>query len=87
VKERKTAAALKYDNNYNVPIVTAIGFGQIAERIVKEAKKNDVHIVENKELMKNLSKVPIGQSIPEELYEPIAEIIAYIYKIDEKAKK
>ena len=87
MKERKTAAALKYDNNYNVPIVTAIGFGQIAERIVKEAKKNDVHIVENKELMKNLSKVPIGQSIPEELYEPIAEIIAYIYKIDEKAKK
>lgn len=87
MKERKTAAALKYDNKYNVPIVTAIGFGQIAERIVKEAKKNDVHIIENKELMKNLSKVPIGQSIPEELYEPVAEIIAYIYKIDEKAKK
>ncbi len=37
--------------------------------------------------MKNLSKVPIGQSIPEELYEPVAEIIAYIYKIDEKVKK
>jgi flagellar biosynthesis protein len=84
--KRKKAAALKYDKKYNVPVVTAVGFGQIAERIIKTANENYIPIVENSDLAESLSKLPLSQSIPSELYEVVAEIIAFIYKLnDEKS--
>lgn len=80
--KRKKAAALKYDNVFTSPTVTAIGFGEIADRIIKEAEKNNVPIIENTGLTENLTKLPIGQNIPIELYEAVAEIIAFIYSLD-----
>lgn len=78
----KKAAALKYENGSQAPIVTAIGFGDIAERIIEKAKDNYVPVVENKELTESLTSLEIGQSIPEELYEAVAEIIAFIYNLN-----
>lgn len=84
--KRKKAAALKYDNVFTSPTVTAIGFGEIADRIIKEAEKNNVPIIENTGLTENLTKLPIGQNIPIELYEAVAEIIAFIYSLDSSNK-
>lgn len=84
--KRKKAAALKYDSSYNSPIVTAVGFGEIADRIIKEAENNNIPIVENSELTENLTHLSLGQSIPAELYEAVAEIIAFIYSLDNKSK-
>lgn len=81
--KRKKAAALKYDNKYTTPVVTAIGFGNIAEKIIDIAKCNEVPIVENKNLVDNLVEISIGQNIPAELYQPVAEIIAFIYSLNE----
>lgn len=84
--KRKKAAALKYENGYASPVVTAIGYGDVAEKIIDTAKKGDVPLIENKELVDNLCKLSVGQNIPSELYEAVAEIIAYIYSINDNQK-
>lgn len=84
--KRKRAAALKYDNVFNSPVVTAIGFGEIADRIIEEAENSNVPVMENPELAENLTMLSIGQNIPVELYEAVAEIIAFIYSLDNKIK-
>ncbi len=82
--KRKKAAALKYDNIFSTPTVTAVGFGEIADRIIEEAEKSSVPIVENPALAEDLTMLSIGQNIPVELYEAVAEIIAFIYSLDKK---
>lgn len=54
----------------------------LLKKIINSAEEANVPIVENEELASSLSHVPIGDSIPSELYEITAEIIAYIYSID-----
>lgn len=79
---RKKAAAIKYDKSYGAPIVTAIGFGDVAEKIVEKASENNIPVVEDTELVNSLSTLNIGDSIPQELYEAVAEIIAFIYSLN-----
>lgn len=81
---RKKAVALKYDKGYKAPIVTAIGFGEIAEKIINSAKESNVPIINNETLAEELSKVSIGQNVPVELYETVAEILAFIYNLNSK---
>lgn len=83
---RKKAAALKYDRSYEAPVVTAAGMGIIADKIVKKADENNVPVVYNKELAELLQNVDIGESIPPELYEIVAEVIAYVMNVDSKLK-
>lgn len=78
----KRAAALKYESGYSAPMVTAAGMGYIADKIVESAKENKVPIIENEEMANLLSNVDVGESIPEELYEAVAKIIAYVMDID-----
>jgi len=77
------AVAIKYDSTkMNAPKVTAKGAGKIAERIKSLAREHGVPVVENKELARNLHKlVEIGQAIPADLYQSVAEVLAYIYKL------
>ncbi len=82
---RKKAAALKYEKNYDAPIVSAAGMGHIADKIIEEAKKNEVPVVYNKELAELLTNVDVGSYIPEELYNAVAEVIAYIMDVDKLA--
>lgn len=80
--KKKQAAAIKYEKGYKAPIVTAMGFGNVAENIINKAIDSDVPIIENEELVSSLSDVSVGDDIPSELYEIVAEIIAYIYRMD-----
>jgi flagellar biosynthesis protein len=82
VEKRKKAAALKYEQSYEAPIVTAAGMGYVADKIIEKAEKNDVPIVKNEELANLLNNVDLGESIPYELYDTVAEIIAYIMDVD-----
>ncbi len=76
------AIALKYDESeMNAPKVVAKGMNMIAERIKEIAKEYNVAIVEKPELARELyKKVNIDNFIPEELYQAVAEILAYVYK-------
>jgi flagellar biosynthesis protein FlhB len=82
------AVALKYDSlSMNAPKVLAKGPGKIAERIREMASEHDIPIVENKELARNLyATVEVGQEIPAALYQSVAEILAYIYRLKSNYK-
>ncbi len=82
------AVALKYDAKVcDAPIVLAKGQNYIALRIKDIARENNVEIVENKELARLIyNTVDIGQAIPPELYQAVAEILAYIYNLKGTAK-
>lgn len=87
MKQRRKAVALQYEQNYESPVVTAAGMGQIAEKIIEKAEENNVPIVYNKELTDLLCNVDVGDSIPAELYEAVAHVIAYITDLDKKLKE
>ena len=86
MKKIKKAAALKYENNYDAPIVTAAGMGYMAEKIIETAKNADVPIVYDDELTDFLTSVDVDNEIPPELYEAVAKVIAYVMDADKKFK-
>ncbi len=77
------AVALQYDGKA-APKVTAKGAGDIAEQILTIARKHDVPLQDNPELVKVLSKIELGDQIPEALYLAVAEVIAFAYMIKGK---
>ncbi len=82
------AVALKYDMERDTaPKVVAKGRGHVAENILAAAQKNAVPVYQNKTLVNMLMALEIDREIPPELYRTIAEVMAYVYRIDKKAKK
>jgi len=77
------AIALKYDSaTMTAPRLIAKGSRKIAEKIKDVASEHGIPILENKELARNLySLVEVGQEIPPALYQTVAEVLAYIYKL------
>ena len=77
------AVALKYDlESDNAPLVLAKGAGVIAERIKEKAREHDIPIIEDKPVAQFIYKnVEIGQEIPPELYQSVAEILAMLYRM------
>lgn len=82
MEKRRKAAALRYEQNYDAPVVTAAGIGHIADKIVEKAKDNNVPIVYDEELANLLTNVDVGDSIPYDLYDVVAKVIAYVMEID-----
>lgn len=82
------AIALKYDNDGDsAPIVVAKGADFIAQKIRETAKEHKIPILENKPLARTLyKKVEINEEIPIELYQAVAEILAIVYKMEQKNK-
>jgi flagellar biosynthetic protein FlhB len=80
------AVAIKYDSKVSdAPVVLAKGQDYIALRIKEIAKENNVEIVENKPLARTLYEtVEIGGKIPPELYQAVAEVLAYVYGLQRK---
>ena len=65
-----------------MPVVTATGMGYVADKIIEKAEKSNVPIVYDKELVEVLNNVDIGEDIPYELYDTVAQVIAYVMDID-----
>lgn len=80
------AVAVKYDpDKYDAPYVLAKGQDYLAQRIKEIAKENDVEIVENKPLARMLyANVEIGGLVPPELYQAVAEVLAFVYHLKGK---
>jgi len=80
MEEDKKAVALKYKmNEDNAPKVVAKGRGFLAEKIEEIAKEYDIHIEKDPELADSLYRLNLNEEIPEELYEAVAKVLAYIY--------
>ena len=87
-KKVKTAVALSYEAGDAAPKVVASGRGIIAERIIEKAKESNVAVHEDSKLADTLSKLEIGEMIPPELYEVVAEILVFVDAMDKiKAKE
>jgi flagellar biosynthesis protein len=86
-KEKIMAAAIKYDSaTANAPKVTARGRGYIAEKIISIAEENGVPIKNDPDMVQILSKLDIGAEIPVELYRAVAEILAFVYSLNENQR-
>lgn len=77
------AVALKYDAaEYATPEVVASGRGHIAEKIIALARTHGVYIKEDPDLVEVLARLDIGEVIPPELYAVVAEILAFVYRVN-----
>lgn len=82
----KKAVALKYDPEANAaPKVVAKGRGYVAENILAAAQSNSIPVYQNKSLVNLLMALDLDKEIPPELYTTVAEVLAYIYRMDTKA--
>ena len=83
----KQAIALEYDPSQDAPKVIASGRGLLAERILEKAKESNVPIHKDTKLADTLSKLEIGEMIPPELYEVVAEILVFVDAMDKIKSK
>jgi flagellar biosynthesis protein len=77
------AIALAYATGDYAPKVVAKGRGAIAEQIIARAKEHQVFVHESKDLVALLMQVDLDDHIPPALYQAIAEILAWLYKLEE----
>ncbi len=84
-KTTKKAAALRYTQGRDqAPRVVAKGRGKIAEKIVALARQHDVPLVEDRNLMQMLEALDVDTEIPAELYQAVAEVLVFIYRLNKK---
>lgn len=81
------AVALKYEAaTHRAPEVVASGRGRVAERIIALAKEYGIYIKQDPDLAEVLSRLDIGQAIPPELYVVMAEVLAFVYRVNAKTR-
>jgi flagellar biosynthesis protein len=78
----RNAVALAYQAGGRAPKVVATGKGLVAEQIIELAKQNGVHVHESKEMVALLMNVDLDQEIPANLYRLVADLLAWLYKIE-----
>lgn len=83
-EERSLAVALAYAPGDAAPRVVAKGRGLIADEIVKRAHEHGVYVHESKELVALLTQVDLDAHIPPQLYVVVAELLAWLYQIEQK---
>lgn len=82
-KSRKYAVALGYSPGIEAaPEVRAKGRGYVADEIIAKAKAHDIPVQEDESLVQLLSQLEINQQIPDSLYKVVAEVFAFVYRID-----
>lgn len=86
-KNLKQAIALEYNPDEEAPKIIATGKGLLAERIIEKAKESNVPIHRDDKLADTLSRLEIGDMIPPELYEVVAEILLFVDSMDRLKSK
>lgn len=85
VDKRAKAAALSYKQGRDsAPKVVAKGSGLMAEKIMEIARKHNIPLKEDPQLVEVLSTLDLHQEIPPELYKAVAEILAFVYRMTKK---
>ena len=82
-KMPRQAVALRYDQQKNqAPCVLAKGSGYIADKIVQAAQQHEIPLVQDPVAGELLSRVDLGMEIPPEFYQAVAEILAFVYRLN-----
>ena len=84
----RRAAALGYDpETGEAPRLLAKGAGDLADRIIQIARQHDIPIREDRDLIAVLSTLNLDQEIPPEIYRAVAELLAFIYRVNSRWKQ
>lgn len=84
-QKRRHAVALRYDAQKDAaPRVVAKGAGLLADKIIEVAREHGVHLHEDPQMVAVLAKVQLDSPIPEELYQAIAQVLAFVYRLDRR---
>ncbi len=83
---KKKATALAY-NHTGAPRVVAKGDGLLAKKIIQTAEEHGIPIQKNEVLVEALMQVELSKEIPPELYQTVAEVLAFIYRLDKMKNK
>jgi len=84
-RESKKAVALKYrPADSHAPRVTASGTGVVAERIIELAREHGIPVKDDPDLVEVLSRLDLNEEIPPELYVVVAELLAFVYRLNGK---
>ena len=86
-RDQKTAVAVAYEPGERAPKIIATGKGYTAERIIEKAKEENIPFYRDDKLAKTLSKLEIGEMIPPELYEVVAEILVFVDDMEKLKSK
>ncbi len=86
-EKQKTAVALEYIPGESAPQIIATGKGHVAEKIIEVAKETDVPVHKDEKLAGTLSKLEIGDYIPEELYGVVAEVLVMVDRAESKMSR
>lgn len=83
-ERRKSAAALAYDakGGDNAPRVIAKGYGLVAEMIIQRAQEAGLYVHRAPEMVSLLMQVDLDSRIPPELYQAVAELLAWLYRLE-----
>jgi FlhB-like protein len=87
-KKDRIATALKYNPEEQIaPKVIAKGAGYVADAILKKGEESDIPVYKDEKLSQQLYNLSIGEEIPEELYELVAEVLIFIARLDSNRGK
>lgn len=81
-RPRQQAVALSYTENDNAPKVVAKGYGTIAEQIIQMANESGLYVHQSPELIGVLMQLDLDEEIPTELYQAVAELLAWLYRLE-----
>ncbi len=76
------AVAMQYEEQEEAPRVTAKGRGELAEKIVQLAEQHEIPLYEDPDLVSLLYKLDLEEQIPTSLYEVVAEVFAFLYRLN-----
>ena len=83
-RQRRAATALRYDQaKDDAPRITAQGRGQVAENIIALAREHRIPIRQDPDLVQALVQLDLHQEIPPSLYPVVAEILAFVYRLNQ----
>ncbi|HUW59496.1 MAG TPA: EscU/YscU/HrcU family type III secretion system export apparatus switch protein [Candidatus Bathyarchaeia archaeon] len=84
-EKRRHAVALRYNAQKDAaPRVVAKGSGLLADKIIEVAREHGVHVHEDAQMVALLAKVQLDSPIPEDLYRAVAEVLAFVYRLDQR---
>lgn len=86
IEQREKAAAILYDQ-VGAPRIVAKGMGEVARKIIETAQSEGIPIQKNALLVEALMQVELTKEIPPQLYQAVAEILAFVYRIEQSKSK
>lgn len=87
INKQKKAVAVKYSPKDIAPKIIAQGKGYVAEKIIDKADSEKIPVIEDKALAEDLMNIDLGDYIPPELYEAVAQILVFITRLDKAGDK